>query len=64
MSVLHGAFGLLGLLFTAWLFSESRWQSPPRVVIAGLALQIALACLFIKFPPVCNCGTIRPRVAY
>jgi concentrative nucleoside transporter, CNT family len=51
MSVLHGALGLLGLLFIAWLFSENRWQVPLRVVIAGVALQIALAFLFIEFPP-------------
>lgn len=51
MSVLHGALGLLGLLFIAWLFSENRWQVPIRVVIAGVALQIALAWLFIRFPP-------------
>lgn len=51
MSVLHGALGLLGLLFIAWLFSENRWQIPLRVVVSGVALQIALAFLFIKFPP-------------
>ncbi|MEI9899948.1 MAG: nucleoside transporter C-terminal domain-containing protein [Hyphomicrobium sp.] len=51
MTALHGAFGLLGLLFIAWLLSESRWQIPLRVVIGGVALQIALAWLFIKFPP-------------
>src|SRR5262245_14323291 len=51
MSVLHGGFGLFGLLFIAWVFSENRWQVPIRVVIAGVALQIALALLFIKFPP-------------
>jgi len=51
MAVLHGALGLLSLLFIAWLFSERRWQIPIRVVIAGVALQIILALLFIKFPP-------------
>ena len=51
MNVLHGAFGLAGLLFIAWLLSENRWRIPLRVVLAGVALQIALACLFIKFPP-------------
>jgi concentrative nucleoside transporter, CNT family len=43
--------GLLGLLGVAWLLSENRWQIPLRVVIGGVALQIALALLFIKFPP-------------
>lgn len=51
MNVLHGALGLLGLLCVAWLLSEKRWQIPIRVVIAGIALQIGLALLFIKFPP-------------
>lgn len=51
MNVLHGALGLLGLLSIAWLLSENRWRIPLRVVIAGVALQIALACLFIRFPP-------------
>ncbi len=51
MGVLHGVFGLLGLLGVAWLLSENRWRIPLRVVIAGVALQIALALLFISFPP-------------
>lgn len=51
MTVLHGALGLLGLLGVAWLLSENRWRIPLRVVIGGVALQIALALLFIKFPP-------------
>ncbi len=51
MTVLHGAFGLLGLLFIAWVFSEDRWHIPLRVVLGGALLQIALALLFIKFPP-------------
>jgi CNT family concentrative nucleoside transporter len=51
MPVLHGVFGLLGLLFIAWLFSENRWHIPLRVVVGGVLLQIALALLLIKFPP-------------
>jgi CNT family concentrative nucleoside transporter len=51
VTVLHGAFGLLGLLFIAWVFSEDRWHIPLRVVLGGALLQIALALLFIKFPP-------------
>jgi len=51
MSFLHGAAGLLGLLFIAWLISEDRWHIPLRVVIGGAALQIGLALLFTKFPP-------------
>ncbi len=51
MFALHGAFGLVGLLAVAWLLSEDRWRVPLRVVIGGVALQIGLALLFIKFPP-------------
>lgn len=51
MNVLHGALGLLGLLSIAWILSEDRWRVRLRVVIAGVALQIALALLFIRFPP-------------
>ncbi len=51
MNVVHGVIGLAGLLFIAWLLSEDRWRIPFRVVVAGVALQIALALLCIKFPP-------------
>jgi CNT family concentrative nucleoside transporter len=51
MNMLHGVCGLLGLLIVAWALSENRWRVPWRVVFAGVALQIALALLFIKFPP-------------
>ena len=51
MDILHGVVGLAGLLFIAWLLSEDRWRVPVRVVVAGVALQIALAILFTKFPP-------------
>ncbi len=50
MIVLHGILGLLGLLFIAWIFSENRWHIPLRIVIAGVALQIGLALLFLKVP--------------
>jgi CNT family concentrative nucleoside transporter len=51
MTALHSGLGLLGLLLVAWVLSENRWQVPLRVVIGGVALQMALALLFIKFPP-------------
>ncbi len=51
MTLLHGIGGLLSLLFIAWLLSENRWRIPIRIVIAGVALQIGLALLFLKFPP-------------
>ncbi len=51
MALLHGLCGLLSLLFIAWLLSENRWHISLRIVVAGAALQIGLALLFLKFPP-------------
>ena len=51
MNFLHGLFGLACLLGLALLFSENRRAIPWRVVVAGVALQFALAVLFLKFPP-------------
>jgi CNT family concentrative nucleoside transporter len=47
---LQSALGLLALLALAWAVSESRWRVPWRVVIAGLALQIAMAVALLKLP--------------
>lgn len=51
MVVLQGLFGLVALLALAWALSEKRWNVPWRVVLAGVAVQIVLAVIFIKFPP-------------
>jgi CNT family concentrative nucleoside transporter len=51
MNVLHGVFGLACLLGLALVLSENRRAIPWRVVVAGLALQAALALLLLKFPP-------------
>jgi len=45
---MHAAAGLAGLLALAWLMSESRREIPWRAVVAGLALQIGLAIVFLK----------------
>ena len=42
--------GIAGILLLAWLLSEKRFAVPWRAVLAGLALQIALAILFLKVP--------------
>jgi CNT family concentrative nucleoside transporter len=52
--MLHSAFGLLVLLFAAWLFSEDRGRVPWRTVLAGLALQFAIAGLMLRAPLVKN----------
>jgi CNT family concentrative nucleoside transporter len=48
---LQSAFGLLALFGIAWLFSESRRTVPWRIVITGALLQVILAALLLKAPP-------------
>jgi CNT family concentrative nucleoside transporter len=43
--------GLVALLALAWAFSENRWRPPWRIIAAGLTLQLALAALLLKVPP-------------
>jgi concentrative nucleoside transporter, CNT family len=47
----RGVLGILVLLLVAWLISENRWRIPIRVVVTGIALQFALAIVFVRFPP-------------
>jgi CNT family concentrative nucleoside transporter len=42
---------LVLLLVFAWVLSENRRVVPWRIVLAGLALQLALAVLLLKAPP-------------
>jgi CNT family concentrative nucleoside transporter len=46
-----GVFGFVALLVIAWICSEDRRRIPWRTVIAGLALQFALALLLIDVAP-------------
>ncbi|MCC6534841.1 MAG: nucleoside:proton symporter [Burkholderiales bacterium] len=50
MPAAQSALGLIALLGLAWLASERRREVPWRTVLAGLALQIALALLLLKLP--------------
>ena len=45
---IHAAAGIAGLLAAAWLLSEKRREVPWRAVLAGLALQLVLALVFLK----------------
>jgi concentrative nucleoside transporter, CNT family len=45
---IHAAAGIAGLVATAWLLSEQRRRVPWRAVLVGLALQLALAVVFLK----------------
>jgi len=47
---MRGILGLGALLLLAWALSENRWRIPWRTVVAGIALQFALALVFVKFP--------------
>ncbi len=48
---MFGLFGVAAFLALAWCLSAERWHIPIRVVLGGVALQLALAVLLIKFPP-------------
>lgn len=49
---LQGAFGIVVLLGLAWILSEKRSEIPVRVVATAMALQVALALLLLRVPPV------------
>jgi CNT family concentrative nucleoside transporter len=51
MEILQGMLGLGALLLVAWLLSENRLRPPLRVVLGGVALQLVLAFVLLKFPP-------------
>src|SRR3954464_12764693 len=43
--------GIAAILAFAWAISEDRHRVAWRLVVVGVALQAALAVLFLKFPP-------------
>ncbi|MGB5201321.1 MAG: nucleoside transporter C-terminal domain-containing protein [Sedimenticolaceae bacterium] len=51
-NVIHGLFGLATLVTLAWLMSEDRRAVRPRLILAGLTLQIVLALALLGLPPV------------
>src|SRR5262245_55353208 len=46
----QSALGLIAFLIIAWSMSEQRARVPWRTVLAGLALQIAMAAALLKLP--------------
>nr|WP_026181404.1 nucleoside transporter C-terminal domain-containing protein [Thioalkalivibrio sp. ALJ7] len=50
MSTVQAAFGLLMFIGLAWLMSEHKRLFPWRPVLAGLALQFAIAALLLGIP--------------
>jgi CNT family concentrative nucleoside transporter len=51
MQSLQSAFGLLVFVAIAWAMSENRRAASPRLALAGIAAQLALAALLLKVPP-------------
>jgi len=49
---LQSVGGLLALVAVAWLLSEQRRRVSPRLVVAGLGVQLALAAVLLKLPQV------------
>jgi len=46
----QSALGLIALVILTWLVSENRRGVQPRTIAMGLALQLAVAFLFLKIP--------------
>src|SRR4051794_34455172 len=48
---MRSVLGIAAILAFSWVISEDRHRVAWRLVFAGVALQMALALLFLKFPP-------------
>jgi len=51
MERLHSAAGLVAILALAWALSEDRRRASLRGAAVGVAVQIALAALLLRLPP-------------
>lgn len=49
--MIQSVTGVVTLLSVAWLLSEKRQIIPWRTILAGVALQVAIAVLMLKAPP-------------
>lgn len=54
MPELQSAFGLVVLFVLAWAVGEKRRRSAWRVALAGIGLQVALALILLKVPPIAD----------
>jgi concentrative nucleoside transporter, CNT family len=64
----RGILGFFLLLLLAWALGErrhgdDRWRIPWRTVVAGLALQVVLALLLLRFPPAAHALLLLNRLA-
>ena len=50
-ALIQGLLGIAVLVAVAWLFSERRGAVGLRVPLAGIGLQLAMALLLLKLPP-------------
>ncbi|REL38320.1 NupC/NupG family nucleoside CNT transporter [Rhodohalobacter sp. SW132] len=48
MNIIHGIFGMIGLIGIAWLFSNNKRNVNWNLVARGMALQIGLGIFIIK----------------
>ncbi|NCA70698.1 MAG: nucleoside:proton symporter [Sphingobacteriia bacterium] len=51
LTSLQPLIGILSIITLAWLLSERRGAVRPRLILAGLTLQLALAMLLLHWPP-------------
>ena len=49
MTVIQGLIGLFALVGLAWLVSENRARLPWRTVLVGIAIQLVLALVLLKW---------------
>ncbi|MEI8075307.1 MAG: Na+ dependent nucleoside transporter N-terminal domain-containing protein, partial [Bacteroidota bacterium] len=52
MERFHGLLGIILILMIAFLFSNNKKRINYRLVISGIILQITIAILVLKVPPV------------
>ena len=58
-----GALGFIAIPAFAWILSENRQAVAWRTVASGVLLQLALAVVFLKFPPAVSLIQIANRAA-
>ncbi|NEX22532.1 nucleoside:proton symporter [Thiorhodococcus mannitoliphagus] len=62
LTSLQPLLGLGVLIVLAWLLSENRHAVRPRLILAGLALQLVLALVLLKLPPVQDAFLVLNRM--
>ena len=47
---LQSVIGLATFVFIAWALSENRWAVSPRLILAGIGMQLVVALILLKVP--------------